>query len=375
MRCPECGLENVPQAERCLRCGRGLRGDLAPWSEVIPPRREDRGRRAVQTGLAYSRQAITQTRGAIRRGRRGLARYWNLLWYHVDTAQEEVVAPRSPTLAGLLSVIPGLGHVYARNYTRALQLFALFALGVAAFVLTLRLPVSNILLYGLIGLQAAAIGLAVGEVRRQSGQPPNQQQMLGAMLLTLGLVSGVYTAAWIVLSRVYRPMILNYTIASTRVLPAPDGSTRLIPQDFALLRGDHFLVDARASTIRHLKPGDTIFFRTEGLGGEVEAENLVSVQRIVAGPNELITSANGRIRRDGRPVAANEMPYAPAASGGFEMPPRFLVGEDEYAVGPFWYVVGDHGQVQGPTLTSVPRRLIMGKAIAIYNPPARRRLL
>jgi hypothetical protein len=375
MRCPECGLENMPRVERCLRCGRGLRADMSPWSEVIPPRREDRGRRGVQAGLAYSRQAIVRTRGAIRRGRSGLARHWNLLWYQVDTSQEEVVAPRSPTLAGLLSIIPGLGHVYARNWTRALQFFVLFAAGVVAFILTLRLPVSNILLYGLVGLQAAAMGLAIGEVRRQNGQPPNAQLLLGAILLTLGLVSGMYSVAWVVLSRVYRPMILNYTIASTRVLPAPDGSTRLIPQEFALLRGDRFLVDMRASTIRHLKPGDTIFFRTEGLAGAVEQENLVSVQRIVAGPNEIITSDNGHVRRDGRPVSATEMPYAPAASGGFEMPPRFFVGEDEYAVGPFWYVVGDHGQVQGPTLTSVPRRLIMGKAIAIYDPPARRRRL
>jgi len=369
MRCPECGLENMPRVERCLRCGRGLRGDLAPWSEVIPPRREDRGRRAVQAGLAYSRQAIAQTRRAIRRGRSGLARYWNLFWYHVDTSREEVVAPRSPTLAGLLSIIPGLGHVYARNYARALQLFALFAAGVGAFILTLHLLVSDILLYGLVGLQAAAMGLAADEVRRQSGQPPNPQQRLGAMLLTLGLVSGIYTTAWLAIARVYRPMVLNYSIVSTRALPTGDGSTRLVAQEFALLRGDRFLVDARASTIRHLKPGDTIFFRTADMG------EMISVQRIVAGPNDVLTSANGLIRRNGRPLSRDETPYAPAAGGAFKVPPRFFVHEDAYAVGPYWYILGDHAAAQHPTLTSVPRRLIMGKAIAIYNPPARRRLL
>jgi len=105
------------------------------------------------------------------------------------------------------------------------------------------------------------------------------------------------------------------------------------------------------------------------------AGDLISVQRIDAGPTDVLTSANGLIRRNGRPLSRNETPYAPAAGGPLKVPARFLVGEDAYAVGPYWYILGDHAAAQHPTLTSVPRRLIMGKAIAIYNPPARRRRL
>lgn len=378
MRCPECGLENLPQLRRCLRCGRGLERQLTPWSQVLPPRRAGRVGRAVQSSLA-------QTRRFLRTGRRGVRRWWNLVWYQVDTSREDLIARRSPTLAALLSFLPGLGHAYARRFLPALGLFAPFVLGAFGAALSLRSALSNVIFYSLVGLQAAAMAWSVAEVRRQNGDAGFSRRLVGALLLTVGLLSGLYTLGWLGLSRYYRPMVLNHDLWSARAVRAPLGGTRLVARRVALHAGDGVLVDVRPAARHALKPGDLVVLRRRyeypgfahphGLGvGEIV------VQAILAGPGDTLVAQRGAIWRNGRPLRDEELPYIPLplTQAAAALPPRFVVGEDRFAVVTYTLVVpAGHAGLEAEgrlgSLTTVRRSEIEGKVIAIYNPPAHRR--
>jgi len=363
MRCPECGLENLPQLDRCARCGRGLERQLRRWSEVLPPRRADRS--------ASTQASLERTRRGLRSGRAGLRWLWNLLWYQADTSREDLIAHRSPTLAGLLSLIPGLGHAYARRGLIGLGLFALFVAGIVTILSAVRSPVSNITAACLVVLQAVAASWAVAEVRRQNGDTAIAQRLVGAILLTFGLLSGIYTAGWVAMSRSFRPMTLTQNQWSAEFRGGTVGS-RFVPIRLTMGQGDRILVDVRRPTLLGLKPGDVILFDSPGWGD-------VTVQRIVAGPGDTLTVDGSRITRNGRALRRGELPLLPSASPVRLLPFSRAIDEGQYAVLPYALVSPQHGldigaaRAETYSFTTISRGDIIGRVVAVYNPPAHRR--
>jgi len=362
MRCPECGLENLPQLDRCMRCGRGLARELTPWSEIVPPRRSG--------PVAAVQPSPARTRRLLRTGRTGIRRLWNLLWYQVDTSDEDVIAHRSPTLAGLLSLIPGLGHAYVRRFAVGVGLLALFAAGIASVLVASRSPVSTIIAYCLVGLQAAAVSLAIAEARRQNGDTVVGPRFVGAVLLAVGLLSGAYTAGWVVMTRSYWPIAVVTDLYSTETGMTP-GGTQFVSRRLVFRLGDRMLVDARPRASGALKGGDIVWFRIPGYEGNL------ALEPVLAGPGDMLTVADGHVWRNARELTGEELPYLPTGGAVTVQPMSFTVAPGQYIVSTYGFILGpmhaepEHAQVA--SFAAITRGAIVGKVIVIYNPPAHRR--
>jgi len=373
MRCPDCGLENLPQLDRCTRCGRGLGERLTPWSQVLPPRRAERAQRRARAARAWAGHAVAETldnlREQVRIAPSELRRLWNLVWHQADTAQKGAVR-RSPTLAALLSFIPGAGHLYARRGDIAIRLFGLFIGGLLLATATLWTSASNLILCLVLALQLLSMVWAVLEVRRQNPQVAFHGGALSAILLAAGILSGIYSGGAYIASRCYLLMGTGYALSSTCVTAGSTG-VRLVAATAEFAAGDRLLVDRRASTRDRLKPGDVVF---------IETLPEAMIQRIIAGPSDVVTVDAGQVLRNGHQLTGAQMPLLP--SGGSLSIPVTSITVDPgcYVILPYW-LVEQHGgeesgaqRVYGTGLSTWAGYEVTGKVVAIYGPPAHRRM-
>ncbi len=136
MSCPSCGFFNLPGTERCGRCGARL---FAAQEESFLPRRVGSGERIRRrlwspfSALAALVAGAGSNRPAAGRGPLGRA-----LWTARVVIQPDPMAPLlvgSPLIAALLSLVPGLGHLYVRRFLGAA---ILMPLGVVSFLVAAR---------------------------------------------------------------------------------------------------------------------------------------------------------------------------------------------------------------------------------------------
>jgi len=365
MRCPECGLENMPQVERCLRCGRGLQSEFTPWSEVVPPRRADRAARRIQTYRQRLRARVHETITDLHEQVRALPgdarllyrRVFNLLWYHTDSP-EKITGRRSPSLAMALSFIPGLGHLYARERREGGVLLAAFAGALLLALVTIRTPVSAVVLAGIICLQLAAMIAAALEVRAQTPDVTYGGGPVSAVLLAVGLLAGMYTTGLWATSHAFSLAAVGYDLTSARIIPGRSGVT-ITSGKILLHDGDRLLV----SRLARLKAGDIVL--TQDLAGED-----LAVQRLLAGPGDrLVISDN--IRRNGRVLDADGTPLIPLETMSQIEPMSWRGGAGEYLAVPYTVLEAHHGgavdrRVNARQPASYYRRDIVGKVIAVY---------
>ena len=365
MRCPECGLENMPQVQRCLRCGRGLQSEFTPWSEVTPPRRAGRAARRTQGYRGGLRGRVYETIADLREQVRALPgdarllyrRVFNLLWYHTDS-QEKITGRRSPTLAMALSFIPGLGHLYARERREAGVLLVAFVGALLLALITIRTPVFDVVLAGIICLQLAAMMTAALAVRAQTPEVAYGGGPISAVLLAVGLLAGMYTTALWATSHAFSLAAVGYDLTSARIIPGRSGVT-ITSGEIVLHDGDRLLV----SRLARLKAGDIAL--TQNLAGED-----LAVQRLLAGPGDRLVVADD-IRRNGRILDADNAPLIPLETSSRIEPMSWRGRAGEYLAVPYTVLEAHHGvavdrRVNARQPASYYHRDIVGKVIAVY---------
>ena len=364
MRCPSCGSENMPQLDRCMRCGQGLRRQLAPWGDVLPPRRAQRTERYVQ-------ERTQELRRAVRSGRTGLRRLWNIFWYQVDTSSEDVIVHKSPTLAGLLSLVPGQGQVHVGQPIIGLWVFLASLACAATFTLTVHSWVSNLILLVSLLAYAGEIAWAVAYARSRNDARPIQRELATGAFFAIGLLSSIYTVAffgtyhhWQVARMAMDLHATSVAVSGGRVQEAMVGE--------ALSRGDGLLIDVRQATIAAIKAGDLIMYR---FGGDEPP----AVQRVLGAAGDRIMVTEGGLTRNGSVIGPGQEPLLP--QGEMHMDERhpqtaLVVPSSCYAVldYQFGFMHGNEA-VQNQGLRLIGTSDIVGKVIAVLIPPAHRRWL
>jgi hypothetical protein len=346
MRCPRCNFENMPGLRACARCYTVL--DAAEAVQVEPPRA-----------------------GRLTRPFRPM-RYWlNRLLGRTVGAPAEAVLARVPRLDGfllaLLSVIPGLGHVWQGRFLNALpRVLAWVGLAIAGLVFygtpaAAAVLAAAVLLHALIALDASGWGVGPLGVA-------NRLALIVALSLPLAFlyVAGV------------GGLIGQHVIGARAPYPVVAARIR---------EGDYLLVLRRAYAVEPPRRGDLVLcdipeirFRAGTAGvGDVpvivrEGQMLATVvglpgETVDLGPRLMVSSG-------GQPVAAYAAPIWPQGVRS-----RVMLREGEWCCLPHGLFTG-RNYPRTEVMTAVLGRVsvrsgteIVGRVFMLYNPITRRRFI
>lgn len=336
MRCPSCGFENMPGRESCCVCSAALSSGAGTQS-VLPPRAKDRSR--------WERLTWPLTNSPT----------WAGIRLRVGSTQVRRPTIRWPTIVpgfslreaglALLSVIPGLGHIYVCRIPRMGRLLLLGTLAaLAAAVLLYRTPLADALVYGIIVLSMFSVWATVDRLWLQRTETlQRSRQRLGIALMVVAAYLGTYTVARIAVS----PVLTVVTITGQlRTEAAARGDVLVIRRTEGLRRGDFVVGGSTWAGENTLIAGPIV-----GLPGDrVELRERVYVNGV---PTSILT-----------PAAPNTS-YGPVAT---------TLGPGQYWVLPtvFWDQY-DAGAFLNAGL--IAHSDIWGRAVATIDPPSRRRLM
>ncbi|GIX44254.1 MAG: hypothetical protein D6691_07765 [Candidatus Hydrogenedentota bacterium] len=412
--CPVCSFRNPETNQRCAKCQALLVDDETVWQESLR-----RSRHATLSALTYRVAGLVQ---------RGWASLPFRNWWDIPPA----VQHRFPALAGFLSLIPGAGQIYNRQYAKAILFAVLWSTLAATGWVTIREWYSNYLLFGLLGVHLLIITDAVATAIRANGQFWSFRNTIALWFAILFYAGVVITAAqyllpaiFVVLSTVALSVLGAYTeFSGKRLLAMPvvilaivavvvgayvisrPHSARIFafvrltkPVGGSILRkGDLLLVDYRAYWFARPSLGEIVHFdpppfRLQHNKDEYLVNIMDYFQRVAGMPGDRIEKRNGIFYRNG-----NRMPDGLIPWGGERIPDwTFDVPEKHYFV-PVTKIPDDvltslmgsltGGSAQMPELfapgwlfigwkeaTMVPSDQIYGRVLAIVNPPERRRWL
>lgn len=360
--CPVCGFQNVNSTARCLKCNALLRGDEAELRAAF-----------IRADERRDEPRLLMVRGALQKlwSRNPLRRFWRL---------PEDARYRFPFTAGLLSLLPGLGQIYNRQSGKALLLAGAWWGGAVLNLAALRHPFSNVLLLLLLLGWLLIWNDAIASAARMNGQFWSLRNSV-ALWFAAMFATGVLISASQFLGR-------NH-ISLVRVLDRA--------QKPDLHFGDLVLTNHMAYWFSGPQIGEVVYFDPERFAAEQTGALLnssVSInvtdyfQRITALPGDRVEKREGRILRNGVVLPENLQPFgAELIPDGqtFQVPP-----------GHYWLPVTRFPSdvlgalVNAPRLnlfqsgwifpgwhesTMVPAGNIRGKAVAVINPPERRRWL
>ncbi len=389
--CPTCEVYNPKENDRCFKCGAILEGT---GSFDVHLERLSRKR---HKGILYQLQGFIYRVGQRLR----------------PLCERKELPHRYPWLAGFLGLLPALGQIYNRQYGKAGIFFGVFVGLLAAVILTITQPYSNVLialfmLFLLYSYQDAfAVALMI------NGQFWTLRKSL-AFISYLLFICGVV-----------------FTVSQFAILPI--GRLVFISSDtFAptLLKGDRVVVDSLSYLFRSPRHGEMVYYRPTrgfkvlysppGKDGKLPEqrepiEYLIrpgnSVERVVGLPGETVEQKADVLYVNGKPLEQKNYPLVTdqilEAFGDF----RLEVPEDHYciimsAVPPEKALIYkvltppailEHGpelrreiketaQIQVPVKRSfinenwteaciVDRKDIIGRILLIYHPPTHRTLL
>lgn len=361
--------------------------------------------------------------GWVERLWRGLPirRWWQL--------PETSLPYRSIWLAGFLAILPPLGSLYNRQYGKAVVWGVLFWGYAGLCLATLTAPWSNVLLLGLVLMWVTILTDSVVTATRIDGGPWHQRDSVAlwfAMLTYVGaavtasryllplavflgawLIAGVWDHYWQMLGKaasVRRLLLVGILalggIAALASLPGAG-------QVYALVRvtsdlgtqelepGDLVLVSHCSYWKRPPAIGDVVYYdpprftyaRPYGAGEHLYVINIRNYfQRLSAAGGDELVKTSATLLRNGASLPADRQPF-----GAAQLPDRrYVVPPDRYFLPVVTIPVDLVQQLSVPPSTfagnawmnaewyeaaMVPREAIMGKAIAIVDPPARRRWL
>ena len=352
-------------------------------------------------------------------------------WFRAINTPPDNLPFKYPFTAGLLSIWPGLGHIYAGMKAKGILFTAAAGLLVLVAALSIRLSWSNVLLFVILVFWLLTWADAVGTVVRNNGETWRTRKTLalacaGAMLLGTAvfllqmfsvdafiiwlpvLLLGLYLAgrAWIgrwagstaraitavagigitLLSLALAPLVLSKSLVTLERL-----TSSVMQPEF--LSGDRVLFSGLPIMLHGPSVGDIVQFDpprfTAEQGANVYSINITNYfQRVLGLPGDRVVKKDGIFFRNGERVADTLVPI-----GGKYLPDFDVVVPAESYFIPVTGIpsdalagmmgaaaishVGEIGYVFTgfPEFAIIPSNAVRAKAIVNLDPPARRRWL
>jgi len=276
----------------------------------------------------------------------------------------------------LTIILPGSGHFYLNQRVKAFLFFFAWLAVVGLCLFTLKQSWNNYLLLFSLILMAAMWADAVVSANVINGHslPFRHGVALGFAFL---FFAGVFAAAL----QFFGSNIISFTKLMVDEHPGE------------MVRGDRILVNHWAYLFKSPKPGDLVLYDPQRFTIQ-KGEDLTSVnieryfQRIVGGPGDHVQKAGRTYYRNGvslnevnRPISGDFLPDfdLTVPAGSYFIPVTTItpgMGPALISGAPIGYV-GEPGSIFAgwPATALVKSNEIMGKALAIIDPPTHRRWL
>lgn len=291
-------------------------------------------------------------------------RYWEL---------PDNVRYRFPYTAGVLSFVPGLGQVYNQQWQKGILLAAVWWAYAFICVLTIKQSFSNFLLFGLLLSWLYVWNDAVASAIRINGE---SWSVRNSIALWFGIVS--IAGASIMLLQFFGMNLILF-VQVFKPVHAP-----------LIKKGDFVFVNCMSYWFSKPRLGDVIYFDpprfTAERGADVYSINIQDYfQRVAGVGGDHVKIADGKFTRNG---VSLPMEFTPA---GAEVLPRWeLDVPPDHFFAPITGIPSDITTgLSGGTLPSlfqsgfvfkdwdkastVSKKEIYGRGVAIINPPERRR--
>jgi len=357
--CPVCGFRNLDSNDRCFKCSALLKRDDALYKEAASTAaRRNRGER-------YLRQLLSPLDWLKHRP-----------WFSAIFEVPDDGVFRYPFTAGLLSVVPGMGHVYAGQMVKGILVFAIWIILLAIAAFTIYEDWSNWYLFALLLVWFFTWADAVGVAARRNGDTWRLRK-------TLALACGAM-------------MIIGVTLTVTQYLGIGFLSLEKVGTDVLapeVRKGERIAFSAVPLWFRSPRVGEIVMFdppRFEAhRKNDIYSVNIKKYyQRVLGGPGDRLSKKGTAFYRNGQLMASDEIPFLGEKLPDFEV----VVPEKSYFVpvtgipsdilatfagaGKISYV-GDPGFVfkDWPGFGIIPEDQIWSKGIGVISPPARRRWL
>jgi hypothetical protein len=245
--------------------------------------------------------------------------------------------------------------------------------------------VSNVVLVAALLVYAGGIAWAVAQARSLNNARPIRRELATGAFFAIGLLSSIYTVAFFGAYHQWQVARMAMGLRVT-ALAASGGGVQSATSGEVLSEGDALLMDVRPATIAAIKAGDVIMYR---LGGDAPA----TVQRVLGAAGDRITITDAGLTRNGSLIGSGGEPllpdapaYNPEVYAHLHVQPAswapLAVPSGFYAILHYdlghAHGLGLAGGVEGTLnhgLWLIGRSDIVGKVIAILNPPAHRRWL
>ena len=396
--CPRCSFYNTDERERCLKCSAILEHDWGAAQHKVRLRRfQFHHLSAAGFNLHYAMRAL------------------------FTFSLPESCPYRDPWLAGFLSLLPGLGQIYNRQYRKAAWFFVGFVVALWVAVATILNPFSYAFIAALVAWILFAFNDAMVTAARIDGQEWTWRYSIASFsalffylgvfvslsqFFLVGLFIGfilycLYSAFWsagevnrakvlttaavafavlllcCILSRSGNPVVHRWVYWEQNVV-AP-----------TLQKGDFIYVDCLTHWFRKPRLGELVLYnpRTYHIrqGEDLYIVNLdKAIERIVALPGDRFVRDGEKFLRNGQAVPVELQPLNMR-----DLPDRFAfdVPKDRYLVlvsyGPEDSIVGPIGKRKAPSRREgvsddwdeaclVERKEIYGRCLFIWHPVSRR---
>jgi len=401
--CPRCGFYNTDERERCLKCSSILEHDWAAAQHKVRLRRFQVHHLSAAGANAYY---------AVRR----------LFVFPLP----ESCPYRYPWMAGFLSLLPGLGQIYNRQYRKAAWFFVGFVAALWLAIVTILNPFS----YVFVGLLVAWILLSFNDAMVTATRIDGQEWTRGytiasfsALFFYLGVFMSLsqyflvglfisfilyclYSASWrgkeVNRSKILITAGVAFGILVFCCIVARSGNPvihRWIywEQDVlspTLRKSDYIYVDSFTYWFRVPRLGELIFYNPRAYHIQKDEDNSYivnlgnAIERLVALPGDKFVRDRGNFYRNGQLAPPELQPLNPAG-----LPDNFTfdVPQGHYLIlisyGPEEKVLGGlGGTYRAPSPREgmsadwgaaclVARNEIYGRCLFIWHPVSHRRWL
>ncbi|MCX7920170.1 MAG: signal peptidase I [bacterium] len=365
MKCPRCGIFNPTENQTCFVCGEKF--TTSPPAEIKLP-------------------SFPRTK-SLRRWRNVTFRLklrTDVLKSAVQYAEMQWQLLRRPWWAAWLSLVPGLGQLYNRQWKKSLVFFTIYFCLILGIIIKIKDPVSNYLIYFTIGLIAIAFvdGLVSCIKKNQDFDlefQPTRRQKLSALFYAL-FAYGLLL------------MFLQFELAAAfKLVHINNNSLAPIIQKL-----DRICINCVPYWFREPNRGDIVWYYTDQFSVSDSADNLwiiaagTNIEKVIGLPGETVEIKDRKIYINNQPLLPEYYPIVtqnmPNLKVTLNKNTYFILRSVIPQPGD---TVSDHiGFITGmpqahnarfapletwQRVCSVPKEKIIGKLWFIYDPPQRRR--
>ena len=365
MKCKQCGINNPANNKTCFVCSARLPQVATEQIELptLPKTKSLRKVRNITFSLKLRKDAI-----------KSAVQYFEMQWQLL----------RRPWWAAILSIIPGLGQAYNRQWIKSLVFFSIYLILIIGIIIKINDPISDYIIYFTLGLMAISLvdAMVVCLKRYQDIDlefQPTRKQKVSAVFYALFLFGFVLMIGQFEFSAAIRLVhINNNSLASFAQKP------------------DRVCITCVPYWFRQPQRGDIVWYYSERFSVSDSNDNLwviqegTNMEKVIGLPGETVTIRDRKIYINNQPLSTEFYPVATQNMPGITItlpakkyfilqsvipqPGDTLADHVGFAVG----MPDSHNAAFAPLETwqrvcSIPEDKIIGKLWFIYDPPKRRR--